>query len=124
QSQASAGAIERGGTVNDKFAVFDHGNAGRNDVGQRWQGARRYQLEARHDLPGNCQQEQGKVADQGLLHDRLPCALIASSLTRFQVSSTFSTKNLFLKISGSFLSNLVSTIVLMRPGRADITATR
>src|SRR3989442_15452374 len=52
------------------------------------------------------------------------CALIASMRTRFQISSTLSMKPLFLKIAGSLLSNLVSTIALMRPGRADITATR
>ena len=55
---------------------------------------------------------------------RARCALIASSRTRFQSSSTLSTNCLALKMPGSFLSNLVSTMVLMRPGRADITATR
>src|SRR4051812_34368574 len=60
-----------------------------------------------------------------LSHDaRPPWALIASIRTRFQISSTLSMKPLFLKMAGSLLSNLVSTMALMRPGRADFTATR
>src|SRR5262249_2517820 len=92
-------------------------------------------------FPREREQEQRKVSQQRRLHatlrfagcfssgplhhDARPvCALIASMRTRFQISSTLSVKPLFLKIAGSLLSNLVSTIAWMRPGRADITATR
>jgi hypothetical protein len=57
-------------------------------------------------------------------HARVSCALMASMRTRFHSSSTLSTKALALRMSGASLSNLVSTMALMRPGLADITATR
>src|SRR5262245_66187594 len=55
---------------------------------------------------------------------RASCALMASSRTRPQISSTASMKALDLAMAGSLLSRAISTTVLMRPGRAVITATR
>ena len=93
--------------VADEFAVFDHVDPGDDHVGQRRQRARRDEFKPRDQLPSDREQQQRKVADQEVLHGfmrpamtRLPCALMASSFTRFQISSTFSTKNLFLKMSG------------------------
>ena len=69
------------------------------------------------------EQDEWRVADQRSLHAFLS-ALIASSRTRFHSSSTLSTNGLARKMSLSFLSKRVSTVALMRPGRADITTTR
>ena len=69
--------------------------------------------------------QQRRIPDQRRSHwPRLACALIASSRTSPQISSTLSTKPFDLKTCGSVLSNFVSTKALIRPGRADITATR
>src|SRR5437870_2809574 len=115
---------------------------GRRHRAQRRQSERRDEAAARAGFPREREQEQREVSQQRGLnatllrsaggrgngrldHDARPvCALIASMRTKFQISSTLSVKPLFLKIAGSLLSNLVSTIALMRPGRADITATR
>src|SRR6516162_499241 len=139
---ASASPPQRRRAIADEFAVLEQIDPGRRHRAQRRQSERGDEAAARAGFPREREQEQREVSQQRRLHatplrshggrgngrldhDARPvCALIASMRTRFQISSTLSVKPLFLKIAGSLLSNLVSTIALMRPGRADITATR
>src|SRR6185312_10377281 len=119
EAEARRAAIERGGAVGEKVAVLGELDPGSDDGGERRQRVRRYEMQPRHQFPAEREQQKRRVAEEGA-HGLAPCALIASSRTRFQISSTFSMKAGSLKMLAAFLSNLVSTIVLMRPGRADI----
>src|SRR5262249_5392318 len=92
-------------------------------LGERRQQRRRDQPEPRDKLPSEREQHERRVADQ-CSHHALRSALIASSRTRPHSSSTLSSLCLTRKMPFSFLTKRVSTIALMRPGRADITATR
>src|SRR4029077_8047589 len=118
-------AIERRRAVIDQFAVADEIDPGRRDAAQWRQSERIDHVEACRNLPGERQQQERQIAGGGLRHGAsVSCALIASMRTRFQRSSTFSTNSLLRRMLGSRLPNLVSTIALIRPGRADMTATR
>src|SRR5262249_54863145 len=112
------------GAVADQLAIAKHLDPRHDDRAEWRQGEGRDETTASAHLPGKSQQEKRRVAEDCRFHARAPCALIASIRTRFQISSTLSTNGFALKIFGSFLSNRVSTIALMRPGRADMTATR
>src|SRR6185437_1842224 len=106
-------AIERRRGILQEVAGPQQVEPGIADLRQRRQGRRRHELEMGDELPGDRQDQEGRVPDQRRFHGcRLACALIASSRTSPQISSTLSTKGFDLKTCGSVLSNRVSMTVL------------
>src|SRR5262249_26520910 len=111
ERKTGTGSPQRRGAVGDELAALQHLHPGQRDLAQWRQGQRRDEAETRRELPGSGQQNQWQIAEEGAHSEtRASCALMASSRTRPQISSTASMKALDLATAGSLLSRAMSTM--------------